>query len=143
MSDAALDSGAQSQDARAVPRILLVEDNEMNADMLSRRLRRRGYEVEVAGDGEAAVRRARETLPDVILMDVSLPLLDGWAATRILKGEAPTAAIPIVALTAHALASDRDQSLEAGCDDFDTKPVDIERLLSKIERVLEASQTER
>jgi CheY-like chemotaxis protein len=117
-------------------RILLVEDNEMNRDMLSRRLERRGYEVVLAVDGVDGVAKARAEAPDLILMDMSLPVLDGWAATREIKAGAATGAIPIIALTAHAMSGDRERALEAGCDDFDTKPVDLPRLLAKIEALL-------
>ena len=117
-------------------KILLVEDNEMNRDMLSRRLERRGYEVVVAVDGEEGVARARAELPDLVLMDMSLPVLDGWEATRQLKAAPETKSIPVVALTAHAMAGDREKALEAGCDDFDTKPIDLPRLLGKVESLL-------
>lgn len=117
-------------------RILLVEDNEMNRDMLGRRLERRGHEIFMAVDGEQGVRMAGELLPDLILMDISLPVLDGWEATRRLKAETSTAGIPVLALTAHALSTDRARCLEAGCDDYDTKPVDLPRLLGKIEALL-------
>ena len=117
-------------------RILLVEDNEMNLDMLSRRLRRKGYEVVIAMDGETGVTMAASERPDLVLMDMGLPVLDGWEATRRLKGMAETAAIPVIALTSHAMAGDREKALGAGCDDFDTKPVDFERLLAKIEALL-------
>jgi two-component system cell cycle response regulator DivK len=117
-------------------RILIVEDNEMNRDMLSRRLARKGYVVEIAVDGGEGVARARATLPDLILMDMSLPVLDGWDATRQIKAVPETAAIPIIALTAHAMAGDREQALAAGCDDYDTKPIDLPRLLGKIEALL-------
>lgn len=113
-------------------RILLVEDNEMNRDMLTRRLKRKGYEMLVACDGQEAIAVAREEMPQVILMDLSLPVLDGWEATRRLKEDPSTNAIPIIALTAHAISSDRDKAMQCGCDDFDTKPVDLDRLLSKI-----------
>lgn len=112
--------------------ILLVEDNEMNRDMLSRRLERRGFRVTCAVDGAEGVAKARETSPDIILMDMSLPVLDGWEATRQLKADSATCQIPVIALTAHAMASDEQQAREAGCDDFDTKPVDLDRLLGKI-----------
>jgi two-component system, cell cycle response regulator DivK len=112
--------------------ILLVEDNEMNYDMLSRRLQRKGYDVLIATDGQAGVEMARAKMPALILMDMSLPVLDGWEATRQLKAAAETRAIPIIALTAHAMAGDRDQALAAGCDDYDSKPVEFERLLDKI-----------
>jgi two-component system, cell cycle response regulator DivK len=117
-------------------RILLVEDNEMNRDMLSRRLIRRGYEVALALDGEQGVAMARTEAPALILMDMSLPGMDGWEATRQLKAASETSAIPVIALTAHAMAGDREKALAAGCDDFDTKPVDLERLLQKIEALL-------
>jgi CheY-like chemotaxis protein len=121
-------------------KILLVEDNEMNRDMLSRRLERRGYEVIVAVDGEDGVARARAEAPDLILMDMSLPVLDGWEATRQLKAAPETKSIPVVALTAHAMAGDREKALDAGCDDFDTKPIDLPRLLGKLESLLGGSQ---
>ena len=116
--------------------ILLVEDNELNRDMLSRRLIRRDYEVVMAGDGQQGVERAIEQKPDLILMDMSLPVLDGWAATRQLKANAATAGIPVIALTAHAMDGEREKCLEAGCDDFDTKPVEFKRLLEKIKHWL-------
>lgn len=116
--------------------ILLVEDNEMNRDMLSRRLQRKGYEVVIAVDGEEGVHLAQSRLPDIILMDMSLPVLDGWQATQQIKAIAATGSIPIIALTAHALAGDRAKSLEAGCDEYETKPVDFPRLLEKIETFL-------
>ena len=117
-------------------RILLVEDNEMNRDMLSRRLARHGYEVTIAVDGGEALARARELLPALILMDLSLPVIDGWEATRRLKQDESTRHIPVIALTAHAMTGDREKALEAGCDDFDTKPVDLPRLLGRIEALL-------
>jgi CheY-like chemotaxis protein len=120
-------------------KILLVEDNEMNRDMLSRRLMRKGYDVVMAEDGEQGVAMAAAESPDLILMDMSLPVIDGWEATRRIKASPQTGAIPIVALTAHAMASDRDDALKAGCDDYDTKPVELQRLLEKIERLLESS----
>ena len=123
-----------------MPRILLVEDNEMNRDMLSRRLIRRGYEVTLAVDGAEGVARARADLPDLILMDMSLPVMDGWDASRALKGDPVTARIPVIALTAHAMAADEQRAREAGCDDFDTKPVELERLLGKITVLLERSK---
>jgi two-component system cell cycle response regulator DivK len=119
-----------------MPRILLVEDNEMNRDMLSRRLERRGYEVVVAVDGEDGVARALEAAPDLVLMDLSLPGIDGWEATRQLKAARETKAVPVLALTAHAMAGDREKALDAGCDDFDTKPIEFPRLLAKIEALL-------
>ena len=117
-------------------KILLVEDNEMNRDMLSRRLLRRGYEVVIAVDGESGLSLAGSEAPDLILMDMSLPILDGWEATRRLKAAPATQHIPIIALTAHAMSSDRDKALEAGCDDYDTKPIELPRLLEKIEALL-------
>lgn len=117
-------------------RILLVEDNELNRDMLSRRLLRRGYEVVMAFDGEHALSAAASTRPALILMDMSLPVMDGWEATRRLKAHPELGAIPVVALTAHAMEGDRQRALEAGCDDFDTKPIELDRLLSKIEALL-------
>ncbi len=114
-------------------KILLVEDNEMNRDMLSRRLIKRGYDVVMAIDGQQGVDMASSEGPELILLDMSLPVLDGWEAARLLKSNAGTSSIPIIALTAHALSGDREKSLEAGCDDYDTKPVDFKRLLGKIE----------
>ena len=119
-----------------MPKILLVEDNEMNRDMLSRRLARRGYEVAIAVDGEQGLVLARSEAPALVLMDMSLPGLDGWDATRQLKAAEETRAIPVIALTAHAMSGDREKAIAAGCDDFDTKPVDLERLLGKIEALL-------
>jgi CheY-like chemotaxis protein len=119
-------------------KILLVEDNEMNRDMLSRRLTRKGYEVAIAVDGEQGVAMARSESPDLILMDMSLPVLDGWEATRQLKAAPETQAIPVIALTAHAMAGDREKAVEAGCNDYDTKPIEMPRLLDKIERLLNA-----
>lgn len=119
-----------------MPKILLVEDNEMNRDMLSRRLEKRGYALTIAIDGGQGVALAQSTLPDLILMDMSLPVLDGWEATRQLKANPATAAIPVIALTAHAMDSDRQKAIAAGCDDFDTKPVELARLLGKIEELL-------
>ncbi|HEX8318028.1 response regulator [Longimicrobium sp.] len=117
-------------------KILLVEDNEMNRDMLSRRLERKGYDVVVAVDGQDGVDRAARELPDLVLMDMSLPVLDGWEATRRLKATPATGHIPIIALTAHAMAGDREHAMGAGCDDYDTKPIDLARLLTKIENLL-------
>ena len=117
-------------------KILLVEDNEMNRDMLSRRLIRSGYEVALAVDGEQGVALAGSSLPDLVLMDMSLPVLDGWEATRRLKADPATRGIPIIALTAHAMTGDEKKAREAGCDDFDTKPVDLARLIEKIEALL-------
>ncbi|MFB3088002.1 MAG: response regulator [Acidiferrobacterales bacterium] len=119
-------------------KILLVEDNEMNRDMLSRRLTRKGYEVAIAVDGEQGVAMARSESPDLILMDMSLPVLDGWEATRQLKSAPETQAIPVIALTAHAMAGDREKAVEAGCDDYDIKPIEMPRLLEKIQRLLGA-----
>jgi two-component system cell cycle response regulator DivK len=119
-----------------MPKILLVEDNEMNRDMLSRRLTRRGFEVTVAADGQEGVETARRDMPDLVLMDMSLPVLDGWGATRILKAGESTRSIPVIALTAHAMAEDRVKALECGCDDYDTKPIDMSRLLEKMDRLL-------
>jgi CheY-like chemotaxis protein len=119
-------------------KILLVEDNEMNRDMLSRRLARKGHEVVVGEDGQKGVDMAGSESPDIILMDMSLPVIDGWEATRRIKAAPQTAAIPVIALTAHAMASDREKALEAGCDDYDTKPVELDRLLGKIDALLGA-----
>ena len=117
-------------------RILLIEDNEMNRDMLSRRLQRRGYDVVVAVEGAEGIRQATELRPDLILMDMSLPLIDGWEATRRLKSAPATRAIPVIALTAHAMPGDRENALQAGCDDYDSKPIQFASLLSKIEALL-------
>ena len=119
-----------------MPKILLVEDNEMNRDMLSRRLERKGFEVVLAMEGESGVRLAGSEAPDLVLMDMSLPVLDGWEATRRLKASPATQRIPVIALTAHAMSSDREKALDAGCDDYDTKPIDFPRLLGKIEVLL-------
>ncbi len=119
-----------------MPKILLVEDNEMNRDMLTRRLEKRGYTVAIAVDGGEGVAKAKAELPDLILMDMSLPVLDGWDATRQVKADPATAKIPVIALTAHAMEGDRQKALGAGCDDFDTKPVELPRLLAKIEDML-------
>jgi CheY-like chemotaxis protein len=116
-----------------VTKILLVEDNDLNRDMLSRRLTKRGYEVVTATDGEEGLVLAQAEQPDLVLMDMSLPGIDGWETTRRLRAGAGTAAIPVIALTAHAMAGDRERALEAGCDDYDTKPVEMDRLLLKIE----------
>jgi two-component system cell cycle response regulator DivK len=119
-----------------MPRILLVEDNEMNRDMLSRRLARKEYEVLVAVDGKEGVVMAGSEAPDLILMDMSLPVMDGWEATRQLKASPETKDIPIIALTAHAMSGDREKAMEAGCDDYDTKPIELSRLLAKMEALL-------
>lgn len=117
-------------------KILLVEDNEMNRDMLSRRLQRRGYDVSVAVDGGEGLQMAQAEKPDLILMDMSLPVVDGWEATRRLKADPVMKQIPVIALTAHAMPEDRDKALAAGCDDYDTKPVEIARIVEKIETML-------
>jgi two-component system cell cycle response regulator DivK len=119
-----------------MPRILLVEDNEMNRDMLSRRLIRNGYEVFLAMDGQQGADMALSQQPDLILMDMSLPVIDGWEATRRIKANDTTRKIPVIALTAHAMAGDREKAIEVGCDDYDTKPVEISRLLGKIAALL-------
>jgi CheY-like chemotaxis protein len=126
-----------AKDIEEMAKILLVEDNEMNRDMLARRLQRRGYEVVLAEDGEKAVAMSRSEQPDLILMDLSLPVMDGWEATRTIKADASTTEIPVIALTAHALESDRTKALETGCDDFATKPVDITSLLEQMEALLD------
>jgi len=119
-----------------MPRILLVEDNEMNRDMLSRRLKRKGFDVVMAVDGAQGVAMAASEKPDLILMYMSLPVLNGWDATRQIKGAEATRGIPVIALTAHAMSGDREQAINAGCDDYDTKPVELERLLGKMEVLL-------
>jgi CheY-like chemotaxis protein len=121
-------------------KILLVEDNEMNRDMLSRRLVRKGYEVIMALDGRQAVEMAAAETPDLILMDMSLPVIDGWEATRQVKAAPATRGIPVIALTAHAMAGDREKAIQAGCDDYDTKPIDLQRLLEKMTALLERRQ---
>ncbi len=123
-----------------MPRILLVEDNEMNRDMLSRRLQRKGYEVTMAVDGRQGIAMARAGGYDLILMDMSLPEIDGWEATRQLRAVPETKTVPIIGLTAHAMAGDREKALEAGCNDYDTKPVELPRLLGKIEALLGGSK---
>ena len=120
-------------------KILLVEDNEMNRDMLSRRLERKGYRVVIAVDGQSGVEMAGAELPDLVLMDMSLPVLDGWEATRRLKADPATAHLPVIALTAHAMSGDREKAIAAGCDDYDTKPIELPRLLGKIEALLAAA----
>jgi two-component system cell cycle response regulator DivK len=117
-------------------KILLVEDNEMNRDMLSRRLIRRGFEVVFAVNGKQGVDLARSEKPDIILMDMSLPIMDGWEATRCVKSDDATRSVPVIGLTAHAMSGDRERAIEAGCDDYDTKPVELDRLIGKIERLL-------
>ena len=119
-----------------MPRILLVEDNEMNRDMLSRRLIRKGFDVVIAEDGQKGVEMTQSENPDLVLMDMSLPVVDGWEATRRLKASEETKHIPIIALTAHAMAGDREKTLKAGCDDYDTKPIEFLRLLEKINALL-------
>jgi two-component system cell cycle response regulator DivK len=114
------------------PRVLLVEDNEMNRDMLSRRLIKKGYDVSIAVDGQEGIEMATEQKPDLVLLDMSLPVIDGWEAARRLKANEETAGIPIIALTAHAMSGDREKTLEAGCDEYDTKPIDLKRLLVKM-----------
>src|SRR3954462_4025893 len=121
-----------------MPKVLLVEDNEMNRDMLSRRLVRNGYDVVIAVNGQEGLDMAAGEKPDLILMDMSLPVLDGWEATRRLKADPATSAIPVIALTAHAMAGDRERALDAGCDDYDPKPIEFPSLLAKIEALLRA-----
>jgi CheY-like chemotaxis protein len=123
-------------------KILLVEDNEMNRDMLSRRLERKGYVVTIALDGAEGLQKARTEAPDLILMDMSLPVVDGWEATRQLKADEATRRIPIIALTAHAMASDEQKARAAGCDDFDTKPIELPRLLEKMEALLKSGTSQ-
>ena len=117
-------------------KLLLVEDNEMNRDMLSRRLIRRGYEVAIAVDGDQGLTMAQSEKPDLVLMDMSLPVIDGWEATRRIKSSEETRDLPVIGLTAHAMAGDREKALEAGCDDYDTKPIELERLIGKIKALL-------
>jgi two-component system, cell cycle response regulator DivK len=119
-----------------MPKVLLVEDNAMNRDMLSRRLIRRGYQVVFAVDGQQGIDMAASENPDIILMDLSLPVIDGWEATRRVKSQEATKNIPVIGLTAHAMSDDRDKAINAGCDEYDTKPVELERLIGKIERLL-------
>jgi CheY-like chemotaxis protein len=123
-----------------MPKILLVEDNEMNRDMLSRRLSRNGFEIAIAVDGQQGVQMASTERPDLILMDMSLPVMDGWEATRRVKADPATAAIPVIALTAHAMTDDREKAMAAGCNDFDTKPVELPQLLGKIKALLDGRQ---
>jgi two-component system cell cycle response regulator DivK len=120
-----------------MPKILIVEDNELSRDVLSRRLRRKGFEVLVATDGQEGIAMAQRELPDLVLMDLSLPDLDGWEATRRLKKDATTQHIPVIALTAHAMSGDREKAIDAGCDEYDTKPIDLRRLLSKMVRFVD------
>ena len=122
-------------------KVLLVEDNEMNRDMLSRRLVRKGFDVVMAADGERGVSMAQTEFPDIVLMDMSLPVIDGWEATRRIKGDPATKGIPIIALTAHAMTQDREQAFAIGCDDFDTKPVELPRLMGKINALLEKTRS--
>jgi len=119
-----------------MPKILIVEDNEMNRDMLSRRLERRGFAIVMAVDGQQGVDMARSERPDLILMDMSLPVMDGWTATQTIKGDAELKGIPVIALTAHAMEGDREKAMAAGCDDYDTKPIELPRLLEKIGKFL-------
>ena len=121
-------------------KVLVVEDNEMNRDLLSRRLTRRGFQVIFAVDGQQGVDLARSERPDIILMDMSLPVIDGWEATRRVKSDDATRGVPVIGLTAHAMAGDREKAIEAGCDDYDTKPVELERLIGKMERLLGAGK---
>jgi CheY-like chemotaxis protein len=121
---------------KSMSKILLVEDNEMNRDMLLRRLERKGFEVVIAVDGQAGVDMASSTSPDIILMDLSLPVMDGWEATRHIKADPATQGIPVIALTAHAMAGDEEKAREAGCNDYDTKPINLNRLLDKIGNLL-------
>jgi two-component system cell cycle response regulator DivK len=123
-------------------KVLLVEDNEMNRDMLSRRLIRRGFQVVFAMDGQHGIDLAHSERPDIILMDMSLPVIDGWEATRRLKADDSTPSIPVIGLTAHAMSGDREKAIEAGCDDYDTKPVELDRLIGKIERLLGTAKDE-
>jgi two-component system, cell cycle response regulator DivK len=123
-------------------KVLLVEDNEMNRDMLSRRLIRRGFQVVFAMDGQQGIDLARSERPDVILMDMSLPIIDGWEASRRLKADDATRSVPLIGLTAHAMSGDREKAIEAGCDDYDTKPVELDRLIGKIERLLGTAKDE-
>ena len=123
-----------------MPKLLLVEDNEVNRDMLSRRLIRHGFEIEIAIDGAQGLAMAQSIAPDLVLMDMSLPIIDGWEATRRLKASANTRQIPVIALTAHAMSGDRERCLAAGCDEYDTKPIEFSRLLAKIQALLNAAK---
>lgn len=118
-----------------MPKVLVVEDNEANRDMLSRRLQRRGFEVVFAIDGAEGVAKSKSDMPDIVLMDMSLPVMNGWEATRAIKADTNTAHIPVIALTAHSMAGDREKAMEAGCDDYDTKPVELDRLLGKMSQL--------
>ena|SRR5581483_6327358 len=131
-------TGISAPGTARMPKILLVEDNEMNRDMLSRRLLRRGFQVTLAVDGQEGVDLASRESPDIILMDMSLPVLDGWTASKLLKASEATRKIPLIALTAHAMTGDRERALDAGCDDYDTKPIEFPRLVEKIDRLLAA-----
>ena len=124
-----------------MPKVLLVEDNEMNRDMLSRRLERKGYQISMAVDGAEGVAKAVAEMPDLILMDMSLPVMDGWEATRQIKASDATKKIPVIGLTAHAMSGDREKCLEAGCDEYDTKPVEFTRLLEKMQTLLQKAQS--
>ncbi len=124
-----------------MPKVLLVADNEMNRDMISRRLIKRGYEVVMAVDGAEAVAGVASIQPDIILMDMSLPVMDGWEATRRIRSDPAFASLPIIALSAHAMAGDREKALQAGCDDYDTKPIELQRLLDKMQALLARTQT--
>ena len=132
--------GTDRDKSKGMTKVLLVEDNEMNRDMLSRRLTRRGFDVVFAVDGKQGVALARSEKPDIILMDMSLPVMDGWEATRCVKADDATRSVPVIGLTAHAMSGDREKAIEAGCDDYDTKPVEIDRLIGKIERLLGAAK---
>jgi two-component system cell cycle response regulator DivK len=123
-------------EGEAMTKVLLVEDNEMNRDMLSRRLTRRGFQLVCAVDGQQGVDLTRSEKPDIILMDMSLPVMDGWEATRRIKSDGATGNVPVIALTSHAMCGDREKAIEAGCDDYDTKPVELDRLVGKIERLV-------
>jgi two-component system, cell cycle response regulator DivK len=129
-----------ASESTSMTKVLLVEDNEMNRDMLSRRLTRRGFQVVFAVDGQQGVDLARSERPDIILMDMSLPVLDGWEATRRVKSDEATRTVPVIGLTAHAMSGDREKAIAAGCDDYDTKPVELERLIGKIERLVGAGK---
>jgi two-component system, cell cycle response regulator DivK len=132
--------GHRRDKSKVMTKVLLVEDNEMNRDMLSRRLTRRGFDVVFAVDGKQGVALAHSEKPDIILMDMSLPVMDGWEATRCVKADDATRSVPVIGLTAHAMSGDREKAIEAGCDDYDTKPVEIDRLIGKIERLLGAAK---